>query len=36
LGGLAWLARMDLAPDPKPAGHPARAWRLLRFRLTGR
>lgn len=36
LGALAWLARMDLAVDVRPAGHPARVGRLLRFRLTGR
>lgn len=36
LGALAWIARMDLSPSARPPGHPARVWRLLRFRLTGR
>lgn len=36
LGALAVLARMDLEPHPRPPGHPARVWRLLRFRATGR
>jgi phytoene synthase len=36
LGALAMLARMDLEPHPRPPGHPARVWRLLRFRVTGR
>lgn len=36
LGAVAWSARMDLARPARPAGHPARAARLLRFRLTGR
>ncbi len=36
LGALAWSARLDLAVPARPAGHPARMARLLRFRLTGR
>jgi phytoene synthase len=35
LGALAHLARMDLLPDPRPPGSPARVARLLRHRLTG-
>nr|WP_244501541.1 hypothetical protein [Sphingomonas gellani] len=36
LGALALSARMTLAANPRPAGHPLRVARLLRFRLTGR
>lgn len=36
LGALAWLARMDLDAGARPAGHPLRVARLLRFRLLGR
>jgi 15-cis-phytoene synthase len=36
LGALALLARLDLAASPRPAGHPARAARLLWHRLSGR
>lgn len=36
LGALARLARLDLAPAPRPVGHPARAARLLWHRLSGR
>ena len=36
LGALAMLARMDLEERPRPPGHPARVWRLLQFRATGR
>ena len=35
LTGLAALARRDLG-RPEPEGTPARAWTLLRHRLTGR
>ncbi|MBB3692899.1 squalene/phytoene synthase family protein [Sphingomonas sp. BK580] len=36
LGALAWLARLDLTAPTRPAGHPARAARLLWHRLSGR
>ncbi|MBW6526128.1 hypothetical protein KZ813_04700 [Sphingomonas sp. RHCKR7] len=36
LGALAWLARLDLTRPTRPAGHPARAVRLLWHRLSGR
>ncbi|MEH3121727.1 MAG: squalene/phytoene synthase family protein [Sphingomonas phyllosphaerae] len=36
LGATARSARLDLIPDPKPRGHPARAARLLWLRVTGR
>ncbi len=36
LGALAWLARLDLERPTRPAGHPARAARLLWHRLSGR
>ncbi len=35
LGALGLLARMDVAGDARPPGHPWRVARLLRHRLTG-
>ncbi|MEG8039187.1 hypothetical protein QP166_07440 [Sphingomonas sp. LR60] len=36
IGAIAQSARLDLATDPRPRGHPARAARLLWLRVTGR
>lgn len=36
LGALAWLAQLDLTRPTRPAGHPARAARLVWHRLSGR
>lgn len=36
LGAMAHLARIDLAWPDRPAGHPARAARILWHRMTGR
>lgn len=36
LGALALSARMDLAPNAQPHGHPARVARLLWLRMSGR
>ncbi|MEH3104633.1 MAG: hypothetical protein PGN12_12075 [Sphingomonas phyllosphaerae] len=36
IGAVARSARLDLARYSKPRGHPARAARLLWFRVTGR
>lgn len=35
-GAMAQSARLDLAPQPRPRGHPARAARLLWHRVSGR
>lgn len=36
LGAVAQSARLDLLPQPRPRGHPARAARLLWHRVSGR